>query len=167
MSQPVVDRHTVEQPHHNPADIPAENVERGDDELSVFEWYCPDCEEWLGWPDNAGQPARLCEDAADCSHADEDDAACGHVVCAHCGALADSHEWVLEGEQAGMVARQIFDDGPDPETAIRQALLEDLQRVTQGADVKDIVEERRDLFEEYTQRVDGDGDDGSGEGDRQ
>jgi len=60
---------------------------------------------------------------------------------------------VLEGEQAGTVARQIFDDGPDPETAIRQALLEDLQRVTQGADVEDIVEERKDLFAEYAEQA--------------
>jgi len=151
----VVERHTVESPHHNPTDIPPENVERqGDDELSVFEWYCPDCEEWLGWPAVAGQPATLCEEPAECTHADESGTACGHVVCGRCGALADSHEWVLEGEQAGTVARQVFDDNPDPETAIRQALLEDLQRVTQGADVEDIVEERRDLFEEYTESVD-------------
>lgn len=147
----MVERHTVESPRRDPANIPEENVERqGDQQLSVFEWYCPACAEWLGWPQVHSHAARRCEEATACAHTE--DGACGHVVCPACGTLADSHEWVLEGDQAGRVARQIFDDSV--ETELRQALLEDLQRVTQGESVDDILDERKDLFEEYTERVD-------------
>jgi hypothetical protein len=156
----VVDRHTVDSPHREPGEIPEENVERGDDRLSIFEWYCPDCEEWLGWPENPDHAALVCADPAACPHTDEDESgACGHVICGTCKALADSHEWVLEGEQAGQMAQQIFDNDDDIELAFRKALLEDLQHVTEGESVKEILAERQDLFEEYVEAVEGDPED--------
>jgi hypothetical protein len=152
----VVERHTVDSPHRDPSEIPEENAERQVDHLSVFEWYCPDCEEWLGWPANPDHAAVVCADTAACSHTDGD-GACGHVVCGTCEALADSHEWILEGEQAGRVARAVFDDDPDIEVAFRRALLEDLQQVTEGESLEEIVEERAALFEEYVETVERDG----------
>lgn len=150
----MVKRHHVDDPRYDPDDIPAENVERqGEDQLSVFEWYCPDCDDWLGWPENPAHAAPVCVDPATCAHTDEDEpTACGHVVCNACGALADSHEWVLEGEQAGAVAEQIFDDG-SIEMEFRRALLEDIQQVTDGESVEEILADRQDLFEEYAQTV--------------
>lgn len=151
----MVERHSVDSPLRDPATIPEENAERqGDDQLSVFEWYCPSCEDWLGWPETPTHAALVCGDPAACGHAD--DGACGHVICGACGSLADSHEWVLEGDQASTVARRIFDDDPDIETAFRKALLEDLQQVTEGESVEEIVEDRQDLFEEYVRTVEGD-----------
>jgi hypothetical protein len=157
----VVDRHTVESPHRDPDEIPEENVERQENQLSIFEWYCPDCEDWLGWPANPDHAALVCGDPAVCSHTDEDESgACGHVVCGACEALADSHEWVLDGEQAGEMARRIFDDSDDDiEMAFRKALLEDLQQVTEGESVEEILSERQDLFEEYVETVEGSGED--------
>lgn len=151
----MVERHSVDSPRHDPDDIPAENVERqGDDQLSVFEWYCPDCEDWLGWPENPAHAALVCADPATCAHTDEDDpAACGHIVCKACGALADSHEWVLEGEQAGTVAAQIVGDSPNIELAFRRALLEDIQQATDGESIEKILADRQELFEEYTQAM--------------
>ena len=149
----MVDRHTVDTPHREPSEIPEENVEQRDDQLSVFEWYCPDCEAWLGWPENPTHAALVCADPAACPHTDE--AACGHVVCGTCEALADSHEWVLEGEQAAELARRIFDGSDeDIEMAFRKALLEDLQQVTEGESVEEILAERQDLFEDYVETVD-------------
>lgn len=158
----MVERHSVDSPHRDPAEIPEENVERQDDHLSVFEWYCPDCEEWLGWPENPAHAALVCADPAACPHTDADEAsACGHVICGACESLADSHEWVLEGKQAGEVAREIFDGSDDDiEMAFRKALLEDLQQVTEGESVEEILEDRQDLFEEYVETVDGDGENG-------
>jgi hypothetical protein len=156
----VVERHPVDSPLRDAAEIPEKNVERVDGQLSVFEWYCPDCEEWLGWPENPSHAALVCADPVACAHIDEDEGACGHVVCGACDALADSHEWVLDGEQAGEMARQIFDDNDDDvEMEFRRALLEDLQQVTEGESVEEILAERQDLFEEYVETVDGDSDD--------
>ncbi|WP_302082773.1 hypothetical protein [Salinibaculum rarum] len=151
----MVERHHVDEPRYDPGDIPAENVERqGDDRLSVFEWYCPDCDDWLGWPENPAHAALVCADPAACDHTDEDEpAACGHVVCGACATLADSHEWVLEGKQAGAVAERIFDDSTDIELEFRQALLEDLQQVTDGESVEEILADRQELFEEYAHTV--------------
>lgn len=156
----MVERHTVETPRRDPAAIPEENVERqGDEQLSVFEWYCPECEDWLGWPATPSHSATSCDDPEACPHADEESAACGYVVCSECGSLADSHEWMLEGRQAGLIARQIFDDDSDIETAFRKALLEDLQQVTEGKSVEDIVAERRELFERYVQTIEDESED--------
>ena len=156
----MVERHTVDSPRYEPEAIPEENVERQDDQLSVFEWYCPDCADWLGWPENPDHPALVCADPAACPHTGEDESgACGHVICGNCGALADSHEWVLEGQQAGQVARQIFDDDHNIEMTFRKALLEDLQQVTEGESVEEIVAKREDLFEEYVRTVESDGED--------
>lgn len=157
----MVERHPVDSPLRDAAEIPEKNVERQENQLSVFEWYCPDCEEWLGWPENPSHAALVCADPAACSHTDEDEpGACGHVVCGACDVLADSHEWVLDGEQAGEMAQQIFDDTDDDvEMEFRRALLEDLQQVTEGESVEEILAERQDLFEEYVETVDGDGDD--------
>ncbi|MEF8784846.1 MAG: hypothetical protein V5A45_02855 [Haloarculaceae archaeon] len=150
----MVERHHADSPRYDPDDIPAENVERGDDQLSVFEWYCPDCDDWLGWPENPAHAALVCADPMMCSHTDEDEpTACGHVVCGACGTLADSHEWVLTGEQASTVAKQIFDESPNIEMEFRRALLEDIQQVTDGESVEEILADRQDLFEEYAQTV--------------
>ena len=152
----MVDRHPVDDPHRDPAEIPEENVEQGDRQLSVFEWYCPDCQAWLGWPQNPDHAALVCADPPACPHTD-DTGACGHVVCGACGSLADSHEWVLEGQRAAEMARQVVDGDPDIEMAFRKALVEDLEQVTDGESVEELVADRQELFAEYVETVDDDG----------
>lgn len=150
----MVRRQSVEVSRYDPEEIPEENVERqSEEELSVFEWYCPDCEDWLGWPEQSGHTATVCDDPDVCSHTGENADACGHVVCGDCRTRADSHEWVLEGEQAGWVAGQILDDGPDIETAFKRALIEDLQQVADGESVEEVIADRRELFDQYLERV--------------
>ena len=151
----MVNRHTVEDPHRDPAEIPEENVEQRESQLSVFEWYCPDCADWLGWPENPTHAAVVCADPAACSHPHRA-GACGHVLCSACEALADSHEWVLKGDQAGRMAQGIFEGGGDIEMTFRKALLEDLKQVTEGESVEEVLEERQDLFKAYVEAVGGD-----------
>lgn len=67
-------------------DIPEGNIKRESDaKLTVYEWYCSNCEEWIGWPDLDESPAVICDDAAECPHSvDWDGDACGYVVCEWC-----------------------------------------------------------------------------------
>lgn len=67
-------------------DIPEDNIKRESSEkITVYEWYCSNCEEWIGWPELGDSPAVICDDASECPHSVEwDGDACGHVVCKWC-----------------------------------------------------------------------------------
>ena len=67
-------------------DIPDKDIyQESEDEIKVYEWFCSNCEGWIGWPDLDDSPAVICDDAAECPHSiDWEGDACGYVVCEWC-----------------------------------------------------------------------------------
>jgi len=59
---------------------------KGSSLLSVeWDWYCRNCQEWLGDPEDEDSNAIICEDAVECPHSvDWEGDACGYVVCRWC-----------------------------------------------------------------------------------
>jgi hypothetical protein len=53
--------------------------------LSVYEWFCPSCEEQIGHPYIEETNSEICNDATKCPHSVEwGDDPCGYVVCRWC-----------------------------------------------------------------------------------
>lgn len=53
--------------------------------LCISEWYCENCQEYIGYPYMDETHADICDNAADCPHSKGwDGDACGHVVCKWC-----------------------------------------------------------------------------------
>jgi hypothetical protein len=82
--------------------------------LKVYEWYCENCEEAIGYPYIEDTHAMVCEDAAECPKSIEwDGDACGYVVCKWCHEPAVERIYVCDGEEADRVAEEIGVEAPE------------------------------------------------------
>lgn len=69
--------------------------------LCISEWYCENCEEFVGYPYMDETHAKTCDDAIECPYSEEwNGDACGYVVCkwCHSPAVTRYRKWTDQEE---------------------------------------------------------------------
>jgi hypothetical protein len=81
--------------------VPHTAVERRSEEkMKLWEWYCDDCDEWVGWPEIGETTAQVCRDRETCVRSDQwGGDACGHVVCGDCRSVVSERVKVYDKEE--------------------------------------------------------------------